>query len=66
MENEGFYPRCGICGKGRLLPVNLGSEEGHIKYRCTDPRCNARFDEHGYEVYSEERQDWIRDVELGD
>ena len=62
---DSMYPGCGICDRGTLLPVNMGREgERCIIYRCTNRECNARFDEHGYERYSEEAQDWIRlDVE---
>jgi hypothetical protein len=58
---EGFYPTCGKCKTGILLPVNLsvGSEQG-VRYRCTNNDCKARFDEHGYELYDEEAQEWKR------
>ena len=59
---ETFYPVCGKCKVGTLLPVNVGvgSEQG-VRYRCTNPDCNARFDEHGYEFYSDDEQDWKRE-----
>ena len=56
-----MYPKCGICGKGILLPVNMGKEgDRNIIYRCTNKECNMRFDEHGYEIYDEDAQDWVR------
>jgi len=56
-----MYPRCGLCGKGYLIPVDLGDEDtNYVKYRCTNPECNARFDLHGYELYNEEKQSWVR------
>jgi hypothetical protein len=52
-------PRCLLCNKGLLIPVSLGkANERYVVYRCTNPRCNARFDEHGYELYNSERQEW--------
>lgn len=58
---ESMYPRCGICGNGFLLPVNMGKEgDRGIKYRCTNPECNVRFDEHGYERYDAEEHEWQR------
>jgi hypothetical protein len=59
--HETMYPRCSKCGEGVLLPVNLGKGgERTIKYRCTNLRCNARFDEHGYEIFDPEKQIWVR------
>ena len=59
---EGSYPICGVCGKGRLIPVAmLETQEGRlVRYRCTNPECNVRFDQHGYERYDPEKQDWVR------
>ena len=58
---ESMYPVCGICGKGTLLPVKIGTEEDPgIKYMCTNPQCGARFDQYGYEVYNNELQVWER------
>lgn len=58
---DSMYPSCGICKKGTLLPVNMGREgERCIIYRCTDHECNVRFDEHGYERYDDNLQDWVR------
>jgi len=55
------YITCPICGKGRLLPVTLGAgEDRDVSYRCTEPKCGVRFDKHGFERYSEEKQDWVR------
>lgn len=66
MNEESFYPKCGLCEKGTLLPVNLGAEgEGQVKYRCTNPECTARFDEHGYETYDPEEEVWIRKAGSG-
>ena len=61
---EAMYSRCGICDKGLLLPVNLGQggEKG-ITYRCTNRTCNAKFDEHGYELFDPESQMWVRKSE---
>jgi hypothetical protein len=58
---EGFYPICGRCKNGVLLPVNLGNgSEVGVKYRCTNLECNARFDEHGYEEFEVETESWKR------
>jgi hypothetical protein len=58
---EGFYPVCGKCKSGVLLPVNMGiGVEQGVKYRCTNPDCNARFDEHGYEFFELESESWKR------
>ena len=58
---EGKHAQCGLCNKGLLIPVNLGKgPDRSLKYRCNNPECNARFDEHGYETYNEEKQDWER------
>ncbi len=56
-----LYPPCGICKIGHLIPVNLG-EEGinAVIYMCTNPRCNVRFDQHGYERFDPENQEWRR------
>jgi hypothetical protein len=52
---------CGICKSGILVPVNLGTgPERILKYRCSNPQCNARFDEHGYEVFEPATQTWKR------
>ena len=52
-------PLCSMCGKGVLVAVNLGrGPERFIIYRCTNHQCNARFDEHGYEVFDPEGQTW--------
>lgn len=52
-------PRCSLCKKGLLVPVHLGKgSERLVVYRCTNHRCNARFDEHGYEVYDPNKQEW--------
>ncbi len=52
---------CGVCGKGTLIVVNLGKgPERILRYRCSNPDCNVRFDEHGYERYNMEAQDWER------
>ena len=51
--------RCSLCQKGVLMPVNLGKgPERFVVYRCSNHRCNARFDEHGYEVYDTQKQSW--------
>ena len=58
---EGQHTLCRLCKEGLLIPVNLGKgPDRSLKYRCTNPECGARFDEHGYEVYNEEKQDWER------
>ncbi len=52
-------PTCSLCGKGALVPVNLGKNlERFVIYRCTNHECNARFDEHGYELYDMDKQVW--------
>ena len=52
-------PLCSLCGKGVLIPVNLGrGPERFVIYRCTNHQCNARFDEHGYEIYNSKEQVW--------
>lgn len=57
--------KCGVCGKGDLIPVHLGKGgDRAIRYRCTNKDCNIRFDEHGYERYDENKQDWVR-LEIG-
>ena len=62
MSENNFYPRCGICGKGTLLPVNMGNEEDPaVKYACTNPKCCARFDQYGYETYDPEAKAWVRE-----
>ncbi len=61
MSDSVFYPRCPLCNKGTMIPVEIGAGlEKDVKYRCTDPKCGVRFDKHGYEKYDLERQDWIR------
>ena len=56
-----MYPLCGKCKEGRLVPVNLGKDgDRAVVYRCTNLECNARFDEHGYEIYEVESQEWKR------
>lgn len=61
MIENSSYVTCPICGKGLLIPVTLGAgEDKDIGYRCTGPECGVRFDKHGYERYSEEKQDWVR------
>ena len=61
-----MYPKCGVCNRGYLIPVDMGDEEkSYIKYRCTNPQCNVRFDLHGYERYDEEQQVWVR-INSGD
>jgi len=63
MENSAHTP-CKLCDSGILIPVNLGKgPDRFLKYRCTNPECNARFDEHGYEKYNEGSQTWDRIVE---
>lgn len=58
-----MYPKCGVCEKGTLIPVNLGTGgERIIMYRCTNAQCNVRFDEHGYETYDEENNEWVRGI----
>ncbi|UCH88354.1 MAG: hypothetical protein JSV49_08815 [Thermoplasmata archaeon] len=58
---NGTYPGCGKCKTGVLLPVNLGmGSEQSVRYRCTNPECNARFDEHGYEIFDVESESWKR------
>jgi len=59
--SEGQYAPCGICKAGLLVPVNLGmGPERILKYRCSNAQCNARFDEHGYEVFETQTQSWKR------
>ncbi|MBN1390166.1 MAG: hypothetical protein JXA22_05945 [Candidatus Thermoplasmatota archaeon] len=61
MNDVSGYVICPVCKKGRLLPVTLGAgEERDVAYRCTEPMCGVRFDKHGFERYSEERQKWVR------
>ncbi len=56
-----YYPKCGCCGTGRLIPVDMGNgSERTIKYRCTNPECSVRFDIYGYETYDTETQRWQR------
>jgi len=58
-----MYPKCGLCEKGILLPVNIGNEgERNILYRCTSPDCNACFNEHGYQLYDEKTHEWIPEI----
>ena len=58
---DSFYPACGRCKRGVLLPVNLGmGNDQSVRYRCTNTDCNARFDEFGYEIYDDKTQDWVR------
>jgi hypothetical protein len=39
--------------------VNLGKgPERFLVYRCSNHECNARFDEHGYELYDSDKQAW--------
>jgi hypothetical protein len=59
--SEGQNAICGICKSGVLVPVNLGKgPERILKYRCSNPQCNARFDEHGYETFEPQAQIWKR------
>ena len=61
MDEIGLYPVCGVCGKGRLLPVVVGNDEDpSLKYMCTNPVCGARFDQYGYETYDRENKMWVR------
>ncbi len=61
LQMDSMYPKCEMCGKGILLPVNMGREgDRSIIYRCTNAGCNVRFDEHGYEKYSDDTQEWVR------
>jgi hypothetical protein len=61
---EGMYPKCGRCQLGTLLPVNLGkANEKGIIYRCNNPKCNVKFDEHGYSVFDSKTQTWERITE---
>ena len=58
------YPTCGICNKGTLLPVHMGKgPDRALRYRCTNPECLTRFDEHGYEVFEPETEIWRRFAE---
>jgi hypothetical protein len=62
MGDDSIYPTCGKCGKGKLIPVNLGkTEDKKVVYRCTNPECNHKFDEHGYSIFEVESQDWKYD-----
>jgi hypothetical protein len=55
------YPLCGICNRGRLIPVHMGKGPDRlIRYRCTNPECVTRFDESGYEVFNAEKEEWRR------
>lgn len=55
-----MYPKCGLCEKGTLLPVNMGNEgERSIMYRCTNKDCNVCFNEHGYRLYDEGTHEWV-------
>ena len=57
-------PVCSLCNKGLLIPVNLGkSTDRSVKYRCTNSECNARFDEHGYELYNPKNHEWEKQAE---
>ncbi len=58
---EGIYPKCTRCNLGTLVPVSLGkgNEKGVI-YRCTNTKCNTKFDEHGYSVFDPNTQAWER------
>ena len=61
MTDSSGYVDCPICGKGKLIPVNIGSgEDRDVKYRCTEPSCGVRFDKHGYERFSASSQEWER------
>jgi hypothetical protein len=58
---DGQHAPCGICKAGVLIPVDLGAgTERPVKYRCNNPQCNVRFDEHGYEVFEVKTQSWKR------
>lgn len=60
-QGDGMYPKCGRCQEGYLIPVDLGKgNEKGVTYRCTNIKCNVRFDEHGYSVFDENTQTWER------
>ena len=61
---DGIYTKCNRCGIGILVPVNLGeSNKKSVVYRCTNLKCNAKFDEHGYSVYNPQTMVWERITE---
>jgi hypothetical protein len=61
---DSMYPKCNRCNQGVLLPVDLGKgNEKGVVYRCTNIKCNARFDEHGYSVFDPHTQSWDRITE---
>lgn len=64
MSTTGGYPPCGLCGKGLLVPVHMGKgPDRPLTYRCTNPACLTRFDEHGYETFDAESETWKRVAE---
>jgi hypothetical protein len=64
MMSEGMYPKCGRCGIGILVPVNLGeTNRKSVVYRCTNIKCNAKLDEHGYSIFDTQTLTWERITE---